>query len=161
MAGKKGKGRKKPAKPSAAAAANTTNTRASSEGGEQLTDENSSSNIGVDAGRIIGNHGTANGSRPSGAEEETDSWRRRGLLGERDRDMGDRDRDKEKGGSGGSGGGDQCHNGQSLSRSGFVRESAGKEWSWLGYSAKQFRSFAQEFPPTLDAGVDEVGRVCL
>lgn len=150
MAGKKGKGRKKPAKQQPAAAATAT-ARTGSEGGAP-PDELSNSNASVDAGRSIGSHGAADGSRPSGAEEDKDSWRRRGLLGERDRDMGDRDRDKEKGGSPG----DQCHNGESLSRSTFVRESAGKDWSWLGYSAKQFRSFAQEFPPALVVGVDEV-----
>ncbi|CAN0506875.1 unnamed protein product, partial [Ectocarpus sp. 8 AP-2014] len=30
------------------------------------------------------------------------------------------------------------------------------QWSWLGFSAKQFRSFAQEFPPMLDVGAEEV-----
>ncbi|CAM9738864.1 unnamed protein product [Ectocarpus fasciculatus] len=78
---------------------------------------------------------------------------------ERDRDTGERDRDKDGGsrGLGGGGiGGDDCHNGESLCRSPYIRSSAGKQWSWLGYSAKQFRSFAQEFPPMLDVGAEEV-----
>ncbi|CAM9979565.1 unnamed protein product, partial [Scytosiphon promiscuus] len=53
-------------------------------------------------------------------------------------------------------GGDHCHNGEALCRSPYIRSSARKQWSWLGYSAKQFRSFAQEFPPTLDVAADEV-----
>lgn len=79
-------------------------------------------------------------------------WRRK-LLGERERDKkeaGEREREKEKGP------GDECHNGERLGRSPLVCQSAEKEWSWLAYSAKQFRLFAQEFPPTLDIRADEV-----
>lgn len=96
---------------------------------------------------------------------------------ERDRDLADRDRDKDRGNSsanhtnssgsssGGSGsnhtrgqagGGDQCHNGESLGRSPYIRQSADRDWPWMGYTTKHFRSFAQEFPPTLDVGADEV-----
>ncbi|CAM9254857.1 unnamed protein product, partial [Ascophyllum nodosum] len=52
--------------------------------------------------------------------------------------------------------GDHCHNGESLSGSPYLRQSAARQWSWLGYSAKQFRSFAQECPPALDVGADQV-----
>ena len=105
-----------------------------------------------------------------------------------ERDIGDRDRDREKDWDGrvispssvfasslsGAGlamtsssaasssnnasGGDRCHNGESLRKSPYVMQSAGREWSWLGYSAKQFRSFAMEFPPVLDVSADEVRR---
>ena len=59
-------------------------------------------------------------------------------------------------GAANSASGDRCHNGASLCKSPYVMQSARKEWSWLGYSAKQFRSFAMEFPPALDVGADEV-----
>lgn len=113
-------------------------------------------------------------------------WRRRASgERERERDIGERDRDKDRErdrdgrgtssslslpglgmamatssssalGAANSAPGDRCHNGESLCKSPYVMQSAGKEWSWLGYSAKQFRSFAMEFPPALDVGADEV-----
>lgn len=105
------------------------------------------------AGAGFESRGSTNG--PTGGMGSRDAeWRRKSSsLGERERerDMGDRDRDKEKGGPG-----DECHNGERLGRSPIVRHSADKDWPWLAYSTKQFRSFAQEFPPTLDVGMDEV-----
>lgn len=92
-------------------------------------------------------------SGPAGSREG--EWRRK-PQGERERDKrdtGEREREKDKGP------GDECHNGERLGRSPFVRLSSEKEWSWLSYSTKQFRAFAQEFPPTLDIGADEVGHV--
>lgn len=89
-------------------------------------------------------------SGPGGSRE---GEHRRKAGGERDRDKrdtGEREREKDKGP------GDDCHNGERLDGSPFVRQSAEKEWSWPRYSTKQFRAFAQEFPPTLDVGVDEV-----
>lgn len=99
------------------------------------------------------------GSNGPGGYSRDSEWRRRLSAGERDRerDAGDRDKDKEKG----SGPADECHNGEGLTRSPLVKLSAEKEWSWLSYSTKQFRSFAQEFPPMLDIGVDEVSCFCV
>ena len=88
---------------------------------------------------IGGDFRHANGS--GGCEAD---WRRR-PSGDRDTG-GDRDRPA----------GDHCHNGESLSGSPYLRQSAARQWSWLGYSAKQFRSFAQECPPALDVGADQV-----
>lgn len=70
---------------------------------------------------------------------------RRRPSGDRDTG-GDRDRPAE----------DHCHNGESLNGSLYLRQSATRQWSWLGYSAKQFRSFAKECPPALDIGADQV-----
>lgn len=75
---------------------------------------------------------------------EADWWRR--AAG--DRDSGERDR--------GGLPGDHCHNGESLSGSPYLSQAATREWPWIGYSAKQFRLFAQEYPPVLDVGADQV-----
>lgn len=74
---------------------------------------------------------------------EVDWWKR--AAG--DRDSGERD----KGGFPG----DHCHNGESLSGSPYLSQAATREWPWMEYSAKQFRLFAQEYPPVLDVGADQ------
>lgn len=109
-----------------------------------------------DAAASSGGSGSdVRGSNGPGGYSRDPDWPRRisALERERERDAGDRDKEKEKG----SGPGDECHNGEGLGRSPLVKLSAEKDWSWLSYSTKQFRSFAQEFPPTLDIGMDEVG----
>lgn len=75
---------------------------------------------------------------------EADWWRR--ATG--DRDSGERDR--------GGAPGDHCHNGESLSGSPYLSQAATRKWPWMEYSAKQFRLFAQEYPPVLDVGADQV-----
>lgn len=92
-------------------------------------------------------------SGPGSSFRDGDLRRRVGGERERDRDMGERDRDKDKGGGVP---GDECHNGEGLATSPLIKLSAEKQWSWLSYSTKQFRLFAQESPPMLDVGADEV-----
>lgn len=109
---------------------------------------------GINAGGLEFRH--TNGS--SGWRDV--DWRRR-ALGERERErerdtMGERDREKDNSSGRGVSTEDDYHNGEPLRRSPYIRHSAQREWSWLGYSSKQFRSFVQEFPPTLDVGADEV-----
>ncbi|CAM9752906.1 unnamed protein product, partial [Choristocarpus tenellus] len=67
------------------------------------------------------------------------------VSGDRDRE---RDRDKTAT--------DECHNGQWLGGSLGIRQAAERRWMWQGFTAKQFKAFAQEFPPSLEISLDEI-----